>query len=690
MNPKITPTAHHSTNLPPDGHPVQAVILDWAGTAVDHGCLGPLAPFVDAFAEFDVAITATEARGPMGLPKRDHVVQIFELPAVQERWRERHGRQPTTADIDAVYARTEPLMIENAPAYSEPIPGCVEFAQAVRERGIALGSTTGYTRAIMDVVAPVAARHGYAPDCIVTPEDVEKIGRPAPFMCYENARRLGRYPLHAMIKIGDTLSDVQEGRSAGMWTIAVTHTGNELGLSLQEYMQRMKGNSAQATNAGGDPELAQHLAAIERRFREGGADYVVASVADATPLLDTIGERIRAGESPGALRPRATNVNSTVNANTHANANTDLDNPYLLLTPGPLSTSPGVRRSMLRDWCTWDDEYNAIVQEIRGELARLACPDSPGAAAEYSAALMQGSGTFSVESVVGSVLPTDGTLLVLANGAYGRRIASIAHALRIQNIVHDSPEDCPPDLERLEQALRTDPSITHVAVVHCETTTGMLNPIQAIGAIVKKYECTYIVDAMSSFGGVPCDIDRLHIDYLISSANKCIQGVPGFGFVIAKRDTFRALTENKRIRPRSLSLDLYDQWQTMENGGGKWRYTSPTHTVRAFRTALSELADEGGVPARFERYTENQRVLADGMRQAGYRPFLQDEYQSPIITAFHYPGVAGFEFRTLYDRLKQAGFVIYPGKVSTAQTFRIGTIGEVYVADVEALLAAIR
>ncbi|MEQ9364473.1 MAG: 2-aminoethylphosphonate--pyruvate transaminase, partial [Leptospirales bacterium] len=266
--------------------------------------------------------------------------------------------------------------------------------------------------------------------------------------------------------------------------------------------------------------------------------------------------------------------------------------------------------------------------------------------------------------------------------------ASIAHALGIENIVHDSPEDSPPDLQRLEQALRTDASISHVAIVHCETTTGMLNPIDAVGRIARNYDCAYIVDAMSSFGGIPCDIHELQIDYLISSANKCIQGVPGFGFVIARHASFRMLAENK-IRARSLALDLYDQWHTMESQGGKWRYTSPTHTVRAFRQALNELAAEGGVPARHARYRENQRLLAEGMARAGYRSFLPDDCQSPIITAFHYPEEPRFDVRALYDKLKSRGFVIYPGKVSTAPTFRIGTIGEVYVADVEALVAAV-
>ena len=361
-------------------------------------------------------------------------------------------------------------------------------------------------------------------------------------------------------------------------------------------------------------------------------------------------------------------------------------NPYLLLTPGPLSTSRTVRRAMLRDWCTWDDDYNrGVVQVIRHKLVGLAT-HAVDAQEKYTSALMQGSGTFSVESVIGSVIPATGKLLVIANGAYGERMATIAKALRIDNIVLRESEIEAPDLERLRLQLAADVDITHVTVVHGETTTGMLNPIGEIADICKSHGKTLIVDAMSTFGGMPIDIEALGIDYLISSANKCIQGVPGFGFVI----TTRELLEQTKGWARSYSLDLYDQWVTMEKGHGKWRFTSPTHTVRAFAQALVELEEEGGISQRHARYVENQRLLVEGMESIGFQCLLPRELQSPIITAFHVPASPGFLFAEFYRQLKQRGFVIYPGKVTDIETFRIGTIGEVYPDDIQRLLDAVR
>ena len=358
------------------------------------------------------------------------------------------------------------------------------------------------------------------------------------------------------------------------------------------------------------------------------------------------------------------------------------ENPYLLLTPGPLSTTPTVKRVMMRDWCTWDDDYNVeVVQVIRKQLVELA----GGSLDTHTAVLMQGSGTFSVESVIGSVIPHDGKLLVLANGAYGQRLAKIAERLRIDLEVHDSGELSPPDVERLRETLESDSSITHVALVHGETTTGMLNPLNEIARVVKAAGKVLIVDAMCTFGGVPLDANQLGVDFVISSANKCIQGVPGFGLIVANRQAL----EKTEGWARSLSLDLFDQWKTMEAGnGGKWRYTSPTHTVRAFAQALAELAEEGGVAARFARYTENQRVLSEGMAALGFQSLLPAAVQSPIITAFHFPEHE-FEFQSFYEQLKSRGFVIYPGKVTDRDTFRIGTIGNVNPRDIRRLLEVI-
>ena len=360
-----------------------------------------------------------------------------------------------------------------------------------------------------------------------------------------------------------------------------------------------------------------------------------------------------------------------------------VENDYLLLTPGPLSTSPTVRAAMDRDWCTWDDDYNVgVVTPIREQLVQLATATEPEA---YSCVLVQGSGTFAVEAMIGSVIPPEGKLLVLANGAYGDRLAQIAACLRIEHVVHDCGELVRPDLVKLEAELAADDAITHVVLVHNETTTGMMNPLAAIAAIVKAHGKLLLVDSMSAFGGVPLDIAELDIDYIVSSANKCIQGVPGFGFVIGRVEHL----EKTKGWARSLSLDLYDQWQGMEKGRGKWRFTSPTHVVRAFYQALKELSEEGGVAARYARYCENQRRLVAGMEGLGFECVLSSEYHSPIITGFRDPQHADYAFQAFYDRLKAQGFVIYPGKVTGIDSFRIGTIGHVFPEDIDRLIVAV-
>ena len=331
---------------------------------------------------------------------------------------------------------------------------------------------------------------------------------------------------------------------------------------------------------------------------------------------------------------------------------------YLLLTPGPLSTSETVREAMLQDWCTWDKDYNeGIVTPIRKGLLAIAGLDED----EYTDVLLQGSGTYCVEATIGAaVKPTDKLLV----------------SLHETELVTG---------EVARKALEANPDITHLSMVHSETTTGLLNPIEEVAEVLKGRNITFIVDAMSSFGGVPIDMKKLDIDFLVSSANKCIQGVPGFGFIIAKKDKLIATKGNAR----SLSLDIYAQWETMEKGGGKWRFTSPTHVVHAFYQAMKELNEEGGIVARSERYKQNHRTLVDGMRALGFKTLLPDASQGPIITSFLYP-TADFDFHSFYDQLKAKGFVIYPGKISDADTFRIGNIGDIFPDDMEALLQAIR
>lgn len=349
-------------------------------------------------------------------------------------------------------------------------------------------------------------------------------------------------------------------------------------------------------------------------------------------------------------------------------------NTYKLLTPGPLTTSDTVKKEMLFDHCTWDDDYKQITQKIRKELLELAHVSEE----EYTVVLMQGSGTFGVESVVTSSVGSEEKILVCSNGAYGERMAQIAKQAGKQIVVYREEFNKVPDAEKVKKILEGDASITHVGMIHSETTSGILNDIAAVGKVVKEAGKTFIVDGMSSFGGVEIDVKGIGIDFIISSANKCVQGVPGFSYIICKREELKKC-EGKC---QSLSLDLYDQWVTMEKDG-KWRFTSPTHVVLAFAKALEELKEEGGVPAREKRYRENNRRLIERMEQMGIRTYIDSVHQGPIITTFFYPESSKFSFQEMYQYIKERGYAIYPGKVTDADTFRIGSIGEIYPEDMD-------
>ncbi len=349
---------------------------------------------------------------------------------------------------------------------------------------------------------------------------------------------------------------------------------------------------------------------------------------------------------------------------------------YKLLTPGPLTTSEGVRGQMMVDHCTWDNDYKIITQEIREELLNIAHVSSD----EYTAVLMQGSGSFGVESVLISNLGENDKILVISNGAYGERIVKTVKQARRNYALYECHYNELPSALKVAEILEQDKAITHVVIVHCETTSGILNDIESIGKVVKDAGLIYFVDAMSSFGGVDIDVKALGIDFIISSANKCIQGVPGFSFIICKKD---ALMKCKG-KSTSISLDLYAQWEEMDKEG-KWRFTSPTHVVLAFRQALRELVLEGGVTAREERYRENNKILIDRMEDMGIDTYVDRTNQSPIITTFLNPQDEEFSFTEMYEFVKERGYAIYPGKVTNADTFRIGNIGEIYPEDMETL-----
>lgn len=352
----------------------------------------------------------------------------------------------------------------------------------------------------------------------------------------------------------------------------------------------------------------------------------------------------------------------------------------LLFTPGPLTTSQGVKQAMLTDMGSRDKPFLEIVQEVQTKLLMLAGIESR----DFSAVFMQGSGTFCMESVISSVLPREkAKLLVIENGEYGRRIAQIATTAQIPCSLHSCPENQKPDPNAIGRKL-SDKDITHIAMVHCETTTGMINPISDVGLLAKNHGQIFIVDAMSSFGAVPIDIVASNIHYLISSANKCIEGVPGFSFVLCHRDS---LMQTQGFA-RSLSLDLFSQAKNFERFG-QFRFTPPTHVILAFHQALIELEAEGGIEARKKRYRENYETLVSGMDKLGFERYLAPEDEGYIITSFLCPGGKDFDFEGFYTQLSDKGFLIYPGKVSDAYSFRIGNIGRIFKEDVKALLLAI-
>ncbi len=351
----------------------------------------------------------------------------------------------------------------------------------------------------------------------------------------------------------------------------------------------------------------------------------------------------------------------------------------LLLTPGPLTTAIATRRAMLADWGSRDAAFIALTARVRARLAELV-----GGGDSHVCVPLQGSGTFAIEATLGTLVPRDGKALILVNGAYGRRMAKILERLGRRYETLETAEDAPPDAEAVAARLSSDPAITHVAAVHCETTSGILNPIAAIAAAVAGQGRRLIIDSMSAFGGIPFDVRRVPCEAVVASSNKCLEGVPGLAFAVVRRDALAGSSGNAH----SISLDLHDQWRAME-GNGQWRFTPPTQVLAALDQALALLEVEGGVPARHARYTANCRVLIEGLRRLGFETLLPGALQAPIIVTVRMPADPAFCFDAFYDGLRERGFVIYPGKLTEAPSFRIGCIGDVFPKDMEAAVAAI-
>jgi 2-aminoethylphosphonate-pyruvate transaminase len=358
----------------------------------------------------------------------------------------------------------------------------------------------------------------------------------------------------------------------------------------------------------------------------------------------------------------------------------NVDRDPILLTPGPLTTTLTTKAAMLRDWGSWDASFNAVTARVRERLTAII-----NGRDTHVCVPMQGSGTFSVEGAVNTLVPRDGHVLVLINGAYGKRLARLTEMMGRRLSVFETADDVQTTAADVARLLDADASITHVGLIHCETSTGILNPLPEIADVVAKRGRSLIVDAMSSFGAIPIDAKKIPFDALIAASGKCIEGPPGMGFVFARK----TVLERCAGRSTSLALDLYDQWTYMERTT-QWRYTPPTHVVVAVDAALEQYIAAGGQPARYRRYAANCETLISGMTEMGFKVFLDPRIQAPIIVTFHAPADPKYAFKPFYDEVRSRGFILYPGKLTQLETFRVGCIGAIGPEEMRQAVNAVR
>ncbi|PYY87255.1 2-aminoethylphosphonate--pyruvate transaminase [Pseudomonas sp. TKO26] len=351
----------------------------------------------------------------------------------------------------------------------------------------------------------------------------------------------------------------------------------------------------------------------------------------------------------------------------------------ILLTPGPLTTSARTRQAMLVDWGSWDERFNQLTASLCRQLLAIV-----NGADSHCCVPLQGSGTFAVEAAIGTLVPRTGKVLVLINGAYGKRLAKICEVLGRDFSTFETAEDQPTTAADVERLLQADRAISHVALIHCETSTGILNPLPEIARVVADHGKRLIIDAMSSFGALPIDAREIPFEALIAASGKCLEGVPGMGFVLADKHSLAQAAGNAH----SLAMDLHDQHNYMA-GTGQWRFTPPTHVVAALHEALLQYNEQGGLPARHARYADNCRALLQGMGELGLQSFLPEAIQAPIIVTFHAPKDPRYQFQDFYERVKTKGYILYPGKLTQVDTFRVGCIGHVDRRDMQAAVSAI-
>ena len=356
-----------------------------------------------------------------------------------------------------------------------------------------------------------------------------------------------------------------------------------------------------------------------------------------------------------------------------------MDRDRILLTPGPLTTTLRTKLAMLKDWGSWDTDFIAVTASVKKRLLDIVHGQDT-----HVLVPLQGSGTFSVEAAVATVVPRDGHVLVMDNGAYCKRAAKLTQLMGRRATVVPQAEEEPVSPAVLQTHLTADPSITHVVLIHCETGTGVLNPLPEVAAVCQRLNKGLIIDAMSSFGALPIDAREVQFDALVAASGKCLEGVPGMGFVFLRKTIVDACAGNSQ----SLAMDLHDQHVYMEKTG-QWRFTPPTHVLVALSEAIAQFEEEGGRAARLARYTANCKTLVDGMAALSFRPFLRPEVQAPIIVTFHAPAHPSYEFRRFYEAAKARGFILYPGKLTQVETFRVGCIGAIGANEMRQAVAAV-
>ncbi|MCL2816372.1 MAG: 2-aminoethylphosphonate--pyruvate transaminase [Oscillospiraceae bacterium] len=603
---------------------IKAVVFDWAGTTIDYGSFAPVKGFIDGYKSIGIDITSEMARKPMGLLKLDHTREIAKMldnPISEEQ-------------ILKVYSVFEQILFENIENHCDIKDHVAKTVETLRECGIKIGSTTGYTSAMMEKVLPKAAEQGYSPDFCIAPDQTAK-GRPYPYMIWENMKKFEIINPREIIKIGDTAADIEEGKNANCWTVGIIMGSSELGLSRGE-VAALPGD-----------ELEKRKKIVRAAYYKAGADYIIDDMNELLAVVDDINKKL--------------NQNS----------------PHLLLTPGPLTTRHAVKNAMLTDHCTWDDEYKAITASVINDITDISADD------DYATVLLQGSGSYAVEAMINCLCRKKDKILFLVNGEYGRRMLTIAENSRKDYEYLSFDMTWPIDIEKVEKKLKKDEDIDIVVFVHCETTTGVINPLEELVKLAKSYGKKVLVDTMSTFAAYDIDMPGLDIDALAASSNKCLESLPGLSFVVVKKN----LLEKSEGRSYSHSLDLYSQYQGLYEGGGKFRFTSPTNILLALRQAIDEYIKEGRLPARRERYIKNHGILVDGLENLGINSIVAPKHQSYIITTFE---LGNLDFLELYTALKSRGFIIYPGKMTSIPTFRLGSIGNVYPSDMAELVQNVK